>query len=183
MIMTEQALEKLKYPNGQFIRPEAIKDSTINSWISDIESLPASVESLVKNLSTAELNLPYRPNGWNIKQVVHHLSDSHMNAFIRFKLALTEDSPIIKPYMEDRWANLEDGTKDDISDSLNLLKSLHSKWFKLLKTLTKEDLKVAYIHPEHGRRFQLDEVIGLYAWHSNHHLAHINQALEHQGKF
>ncbi|MEZ4792944.1 MAG: putative metal-dependent hydrolase [Gelidibacter sp.] len=181
--MKEQDLEKLKYPIGKFAKSGTIDASSIKKWVSDIESLPVSLNNIVKNLSVEELNLPYRPDGWAIKQVVHHLGDSHMNAFIRFKLALTEDSPIIKPYYEDRWATLDDGTNDDINDSLNLLKHLHSKWTKLLRHLTQEDLNRAYIHPEHGKRFELDETIGLYAWHCNHHLEHIEQALKYQNKF
>lgn len=181
--MKELDLEKLKYPIGKFTLPETVNHSTIRSWISEIENLPDSTEALVKNLNIEALNLPYRPHGWNIKQVVHHLADSHMNAFIRFKLALTEEAPIIKPYEEDRWAQLEDGNYNDISDSVNLLKHLHSKWCKLLRTLTSEELLRVYIHPEHGKRFQLDEAIGMYAWHSNHHLAHIKQALFYKNQF
>ncbi|MEZ4802200.1 MAG: putative metal-dependent hydrolase [Gelidibacter sp.] len=176
-------LEHLKYPIGKFHFPDKIDESKIRDWISDIENLPKLVQDIVKDLSIKELNLPYRPEGWCIKQVVHHLGDSHMNAFIRFKLALTEDAPIIKPYREDLWVNLEDGTDDNISDSLTLLKSLHSKWSKLLRTLSKDDLKRVYIHPEHGKRFQLDEAIGMYAWHSKHHLAHIKQAIKFEGSF
>lgn len=181
--MTELTLDKLKYPIGKFSMTETVDETFIQSWISEIESLPDSIEALVKNLNIVELNLPYRPQGWNVKQVVHHLADSHMNAFIRFKLALTEESPIIKPYEEDRWAQLEDGTNNDINDSLNLLKHLHAKWGKLLRTLTSEDLLRVYIHPEHGKRFGLDEAIGMYAWHSNHHLAHIKQALFYKAQF
>lgn len=182
-MITEEALEQLKYPIGRYVKPDTIHTILIEKWILDIESLPRSIEELVNDLSVLELNYPYRPNGWNIKQVVHHFADSHMNAFIRFKLALTEDSPIIKPYYEDRWATLDDGKSDDISDSLNLLISLHVKWSRLLQQLNTENLKRSYIHPEHGKRFQLDEAIGLYAWHCNHHLAHIRQALEYKGTF
>lgn len=181
--MKELALEKLKYPIGKFIMPQNVNDASRNLWLSEIESLPDSVEKLVKNLSVDDLNLRYRPDGWTIKQVVHHFADSHMNAFMRFKLALTEESPLIKPYEEDRWALLDDGNNNDISDSLSLLKHLHSKWGRLLRTLAKDDLKRAYIHPEHGKRFELEEAMGMYAWHSNHHLSHIQQALEYQGDF
>lgn len=181
--MTESSLEKLKYPIGKFTMTETVDETVIHSWISEIESLPDSIEILVKNLSIEALNFPYRPQGWNIKQVVHHLADSHMNAFIRFKLALTEEAPIIKPYEEDRWAQLEDGTNNDIGDSFNLLKHLHAKWGRLLRTLTADDLLRGYIHPEHGKRFRLDEAIGMYAWHSNHHLAHIKQALYYKDQF
>lgn len=181
--MTEHALNQLKYPIGKFSLPEIVTDAEIKNWISEIESLPSSVEIMVTNLSVKDLNLQYRPDGWMIKQVVHHLADSHMNAFIRFKLTLTEESPLVKPFEEDRWANLADGMDDNIEDSLNLLKSLHAKWTKLLRHLTNDDLKRSYIHPEHGKRFQLEEALGMYAWHCQHHLTHIRQALIHRGKF
>jgi hypothetical protein len=181
--MTAPQLERLKYPIGKFIKPDTIDSKLIDRWISDIEGLPRSIEKLVNGLSAEELNYPYRPDGWNIKQVVHHYADSHMNAFIRFKLALTEDSPTIRPYYEDRWARLIDGNDDDLTDSLILTKSLHSKWIKLLRNLLEEDLKRVYIHPEHGQEFYLDEAIGMYAWHSNHHLEHIRQAVKFKGLF
>ena len=176
-------LEKLKYPIGKFSFEETIDELKINEWISDIEQLPKAIKDLVRNLSIEELNFPYRPDGWKIKQVVHHLADSHMNAFIRFKLTLTEDSPIIKPYEEAKWAELEDGTSDEIGDSLQLLKALHSKWAKLLKTMDEDDFKRVYVHPEHNKHFELIEALAMYSWHCNHHLEHIKQALEHQGKF
>lgn len=182
-LMTHESLENLKYPIGRFHKPENTSTDMISSWISDVESLPESIEKLIRNLTIEELNLTYRPEGWKIKQVIHHCADSHMNAFIRFKLALTEDLPIIKPYHEDRWAELEDGKDDTITDSLNILKSLHTKWVKLLRTLTNEDLKRVYIHPEHGKRFELIEALGMYAWHCNHHLGHIKKALEYRGRF
>lgn len=181
--MTESQLEKLKYPIGTFNKPERIDTRLIEKWISDIEALPKSIEALVKGLSVKELNYRYRPDGWNIKQVVHHCADSHMNSMIRFKLALTEDSPTIRPYFEDRWATLIDNNDDDLTDTLSLLKGLHAKLGKLLRNISKEDLSREFIHPEQGRRFKLDEAIGMYAWHSNHHLAHIKQALEYRGQF
>ena len=181
--MTQLNLDQLKYPIGKFVISDRVSDAEIKTWISDIERLPQSLESIVENLYLEDLNLPYRPGGWTIKQVIHHLSDSHMNAIIRFKLSLTEDSPVIKPYMEDQWATLEDGMSDDITDSLGLLKHLHAKWVKLLQALTEEDLKRSYIHPEHGKRFLLSEAMGMYAWHGNHHLAHVKQALEYKGSF
>ncbi|MCK7592005.1 putative metal-dependent hydrolase [Subsaxibacter sp. CAU 1640] len=176
-------LETLKYPIGKFHFQEAIDESKIKEWISDIEQMPKAIEDLVRNLSVEELNLPYRPDGWKIKQVVHHLADSHMNAFIRFKLTLTEDSPIIKPYQEAKWAELEDGTSNEVSDSLQLLKALHSKWATLLKTMNEDDFKRVYVHPEHNKRFQLTEALAMYSWHCNHHLEHIKQALHFRGNF
>jgi len=176
-------LERLKYPIGTFSFSKQKNESRINEWISDIEYLPKRIENLVKDLSTEELNFAYRPKGWKIKQVIHHLADSHMNAFIRFKLSLTEDSPTIKPYDEVKWAELEDGTSDDINDSLQLLNGIHSKWVKLLKTFKDDDFQRVYVHPEHNKPFELIEALAMYAWHSNHHLAHVKQALNFKGNF
>ncbi|WP_040278680.1 YfiT family bacillithiol transferase [Psychroserpens damuponensis] len=181
--MTTQDLYKLRFPIGEFKKPNCISSETIHIWISDIEHFPSEIEKITKNLSTNSLNWQYRPEGWNIKQVVHHCADSHMNSIIRFKLALTEDDPIIKPYFEDRWAHLIDGNDDNIDHSLNLLKGLHAKLGQLLKHISKEELSREFIHPEHGKRFRIDETIGIYAWHSNHHLAHVKQAIAHKGQF
>ena len=181
--MTTEDLDKLKYPIGEFKKTENISEAQIVKWIEIIEDLPKSLTKLTEGLSVDQLNLPYRPEGWNIKQVVHHLADSHINSFIRFKWTLTEDLPTIKPYFEDRWAKLIDGNDNDLSSSLSLLTGLHIKWSMLLKSLSNEELKREFIHPEHGKRFSLEETIGLYAWHSKHHLKHIEQALKNQGKF
>ena len=137
----------------------------------------------VPRLSVEELNLPYRPDGWTIKQVVHHCADSHMNSLIRFKLALTEDQPTIRPYFEDRWATLVDSLSDDITPAIGLLTHLHTKWVQVLRALTPEDLKRTFVHPEHGTVFTLEDTIGSYAWHCAHHSAHIRQALQYRGNF
>ncbi len=182
-IMPEIDIEVLKYPIGKFIFPKIIDQKLLATWIVDIERFPELLENLVMNLTVGELNLQYRPNGWTLKQVVHHCADSHMNAFIRFKLALTEDAPIIKPYQEDRWAILDDAMDDQIEVSVSLLKALHYKWATLLQNLSSEDLKRVYIHPNHNKPFTLEVAIGLYAWHCNHHLNHIQQGLKFKGKF
>ena len=176
-------IQQLKFPIGTFNAPEIITSEHISSWIADIEAFPKQIKGLTQNLSTNELNWVYRPEGWSIKQVVHHCADSHLNSFTRFKLALTEDNPTIRPYYEDRWAQLIDGTSDDISASLLLLEGLHQKWVFLLKNLSKSELQRTYTHPEHGQQFTLAETIGTYAWHCNHHLAHVQQALIHKGEF
>jgi len=176
-------LEKLKYPIGQFNKPEQIDADLIERWVNDIQLFPQRLQALVEPLSIAQLNWQYRPEGWKIKQLVHHCADSHLNSIIRFKLALTEDSPTIRPYYEDRWANLADSLDDDITDSLSFIQALHKKWVSLLKNLTPEDLQKEFIHPEHNKRFSLAETVGTYAWHCNHHLAHIKQAIEYKGNF
>ena len=137
---------------------------------------------MTKNLSEAELNYKYRPEGWTIKQVVHHCAASQINSLIRFKLALTEDKPSIRPCFEDRFAELID-YEEPINGSLSVLTGVHKKLVVLLKNLDQDDLKREFIHPEHGKPFSLEETIGVYAWHRNHHLAHIKQALNFKEKF
>jgi len=181
--MVEEKLLALKFPIGEFTKPNHINNHQISNWIADIECFPNKIKQLTNDLSVEQLNWQYRPEGWTIKQVVHHCADSHMNCIIRFKLALTEASPTIRPYYEDRWANLIDGTDDNLEDTLSLLKGLHAKLGKLLRNLSQEDLSKTFVHPEHGKHFRLDENIGVYAWHCNHHLAHIQQAINHKGKF
>ena len=180
--MTPQKHYKLKYPIGEFVKPHTITTTQINTWITAIEALPTAIKTTTKHLSETELNYVYRPEGWSIKQVVHHCADSHINSIIRFKLVLTEDMPTIKPYYEDRWANLID-YKASIDSAISILEGIHKKLGILLRSLTPEDLKREFIHPEHGKHFSLEETIGVYAWHSNHHLAHIKQAIEFKGKF
>ena len=179
----EEELLKLKFPIGEFIKPDNINTNQISKWIDDIESFPNKINQLTDNLTIEQLNWRYRPEGWTIKQVVHHCADSHMNSIIRFKLALTENTPTIRPYYEARWADLIDGNDDNLQDTVSLLKGLHAKLGKLLRNLTPEDLPKEFVHPEHGKHFRLDETIGVYAWHCNHHLAHINQAIDYKGNF
>ncbi|GAB3650796.1 bacillithiol transferase BstA [Echinicola sediminis] len=181
--MTPDTLEKLKYPIGTFRKPEQIDESHLNAWIESISSFPQRVKVLTDGLTTEQLNWRYRPEGWSIKQVVHHCGDSHMNSIIRFKLALTEDNPSIKPYFEDRWAKLIDSNDDDISHSIMLLMGLHYRWVILLRSLGKKELERTFYHPENRKESNLAETIGQYAWHCEHHLAHIKQAVEHQGSF
>lgn len=176
--MTTNQLYKFRFPIGEFEFPSEVSTELKEKWIQSIADFPATINSLVVDLSSEEKNKTYRPDGWSIKQVVNHCADSHMNAFIRFKLTLTEDSPTIRPYFEDRWAELSDGLNEDLTDSLQLLSALHSKWTRLLRTLTESDLKRVYIHPEHGKEFSLLEVISMYAWHCEHHLGHIHLALK-----
>lgn len=176
-------IEKLKFPIGTYAPNKDPNEKLIQKWIGDIESFPSKIESLTIATTAESLNWKYRPNGWTVKQVVHHCSDSHMNSIIRFKLALTEDVPTIRPYYEDRWANLSDSLTDEIDDSLTLLRGLHKKWTRLLKSLSKEQLALEFVHPEHGQKFNLAENIGNYAWHCNHHLAHIRNGINSKGKY
>ena len=175
--------ETLKYPLGKFQKPEVISNDDLKTWIAAIENFPAKIKKLTSTLSVQELNWVYRPEGWRIKQVVNHCADSHMNAFIRFKLALTEDNPTIKPYQEQLWAELVDGNSDDIFHSLQIIESVHYRWILLLKSLGTAELKRQFTHPAIKKTYSLDAMIGMYAWHCNHHLAHIEQALKNKGQF
>ena len=171
-------LEKLKYPIGQPYIPSKINIENINEWILTLENFPEKLERLVKNLSEEQLDTCYRENGWTIRQVIHHCADSHTNSYIRFKWALTENEPVIKAYYEDKWAELFDSKKAPISLSINILKSLHVKWIYLLKGLTAKELQATFIHPNGNEIVKLNENIGIYAWHCNHHYAHIYNLLE-----
>jgi len=169
-------LEKLKYPIGQFVMPEIFDEEQAAIWISEIEALPDQIKKATENLSDEELSQVYRPGGWTLRQVVHHLPDSHTNAYIRFKQAITEELPIIRPYYEDRWAETEEAKNGDIELSIALLIALHKRLVAFLKTLNIEDFQRQYIHPEHGKQFTLANMLGTYAWHGKHHLAHITNA-------
>lgn len=166
-------IEKLKYPIGKYEAPEIITPVHINQWIKEIISYPQRLKQVLANISSEQLAQPYRPDGWTGLQVIHHLADSHMNAYIRFHLTLTEDTPTIKPYMEERWAQLDYIKDTPTVLSLELLKNLHARWAILLNSLTEEDFKRQYHHPQYDYTIPLDKVLGLYAWHGNHHLHHI----------
>lgn len=176
-------IEKLKFPIGEFQKPVSISENDLATWITIIKSFPNRLKTLTKNLSVEELNWIYRPKGWSIKQVVHHCADSHMNSFIRFKLALTEDIPTIKPYEEQLWGELADSVSNDISPSIQIIEGIHNRWVLLLKSLDEKELKRQFYHPGNKKTFSLDETIGVYAWHCHHHLAHIEQALLYKGQF
>lgn len=170
-------LEALKFPVGKFVKPETITEEIIDSAISEIENFPNLVKAEIENLDENDLKLKYRPEGWTISQVVHHCADSHINSYVRFKLALTENLPTIKPYEESLWAELPDSKLSPFV-SLKLLEALHERWVFILKNLSDEDLNKEFIHPEQSERISLKENILIYSWHCQHHLAHIKQAKE-----
>lgn len=171
-------IEQLKNPTGKYKRPETFTKEQFKDWINTIELFPSKLIKEVSNLSEEQLNTPYRPEGWTIRQVIHHCADSHSNAFTRFKLAMTEDKPTIKPYHEDRWAKLPDTSEAPIESSFKILEGLHERWIILLKSMNDEDFKRKFIHPEMGRELEIRETLALYAWHCNHHLAHITSLKE-----
>ncbi|WP_420573557.1 YfiT family bacillithiol transferase [Kordia sp.] len=174
-------LEKLKYPIGKPEIPKNISEKHISDWILILEEFPQKLENLVENLSSTQLDTPYRPDGWTIRQVIHHVSDSHHNSYTRFKWTLTEEQPIIKAYYEDRWAALFDSKNAPIQLSLHAIKALHAKWTYFLKGLTTSQLEQVFIHPEGNEKVSLKENIGIYAWHCNHHYAHIEQLMIREG--
>lgn len=167
-------LEQLQFPIGRFQKPAVFTEALLTSFITAIADFPVKITTATEALSEEQLDTPYRPGGWTIRQVVHHCSDSHMNSLIRFKLALTEDKPVIKPYNETLWAELAD-SKMPIAPALQMLEGIHERWVALLHSLTKEQLARSFVHPEHGNEITLEECIAIYAWHCHHHLAHITE--------
>ncbi len=173
-------MDDLRYPVGRYEHDGPITQTDLAGWIGAIEALPARLRTAVDGLSDAELDTPYRAGGWTVRQVVHHISDSHLNALARFKLALTEDTPTIKPYAEARWAELADYDLP-VEHGLALVEALHARWTRLLRSLDRDALARTYVHPEHERTLALDWTVGMYAWHGRHHVAHITGLREREG--
>jgi len=173
--------DDLRYPVGKFIRPKSLTPKEREEAIAAIAEAPAAMRAAVRGLKREQLDTPYRPDGWTVRQVVHHVPDSHMNAYCRFKLGLTEDVPTIKPYNEARWADLADSQSDLIEESLTLLESLHARWLVLLRRMTPADFGRKITHPEWDAPLSLDAVLALYAWHGRHHVAHVTGLRKRMG--
>jgi hypothetical protein len=171
----------LRYPIGRYDLPAETTAAERAGWIAEIAALPATFRAAVAPLTPAQLATPYRPGGWTVRQLAHHVPDSHLNAYTRFKLALTEDEPTIKPYDEARWAELPDVEAVDPVVSLALLDALHTRWAALLERLTPDQWRRSFRHPEQGRLMRLDQVLGMYAWHGRHHTAHVARLREREG--
>jgi hypothetical protein len=167
-----------RFPIGQFVRRPALTSHERHEAIQAIEELPSELREATRRLTSEQLQTPYREGGWTLAQVIHHLPDSHMQAYTRTRLALTEHEPIIKPYREERWAELHDASSSHVEPSLLLLTGLHQRWVDLLRRLTHDQWSSVYVHPELGRQ-TLDDMLALYSWHGRHHVAHIT-ALCHQ---
>jgi len=170
-----------RYPVGTFQRPESIGPADRARYIETIESCPALFRNAVEGLTDAQLDTPYREGGWTVRQVTHHVPDSHMNAYVRFKLALTENEPTIKPYDEAAWATLSDVAETPVETSLALLDSLHKRWLVLMRGITEQGWKKRYMHPELKTTMALDVVAAMYAWHCGHHTAHITRLRKQRG--
>ena len=170
----------LQYPVGKFQWPGALSAAERNELIHQIEAAPANVRAAVARLSEAQLDTPYRPGGWTVRQVIHHVPDSHMNSYVRFRLALTEDEPAVKAYDEAKWAELHDARTLPPGPSLALLENLHTRWVELLRQMTDTDFQRTFRHPEIGL-VRLDTNLALYAWHGRHHTAHITGLRQRMG--
>jgi uncharacterized damage-inducible protein DinB len=168
----------VRYPIGEFTYPDRVMNTELSRWIADIELLPSRLTTLVELLPAEQLDLSYRDNGWSVRQLVHHLADSHTNGYIRFHWAMTEVEPVIKPYNQDQWANLEYLREITLMVSINVLSAIHIRWVSMMKKLASSDLERTYIHPDDQRIISLQQAIALYAWHGNHHLGHIEKVRE-----
>ena len=168
----------LRYPIGECVPPDEITQSDLEKYFACIESAPKRLRDAVEDLSSDQLDTPYRPEGWTIRQTVHHLSDSHMNAYIRVKLALTEEAPTVRPYLEDRWGELEDSREGPIEPSLDLFDTLHARWMHVLRGLTADQLERIHVDPEYKTKLSLRTMVATYAWHGDHHIAHITALRE-----
>lgn len=170
----------LQYPIGKFQKPEETTPEQRRQWIAEIAAAPAAFRAAIAGLSPEQLDTPYRPGGWTVRQVIHHVPDSHMNSYVRFRLALTEDDPTIKPYNEATWARLPDARSAPVEASLALLESLHARWVLLLEAMGPAEFLRTFQHPERGPA-RLDRDLALYAWHCRHHVAHITSLRERMG--
>ena len=170
----------LSYPTGKFKRPPKLDANERARAIEVVRTTPGQLRDAVRGLTPEQIETPYRPGGWTVRQVVHHVPDSHLNAYCRFKLALTEDEPTIKPYNEAKWAMLGDVAAVPIETSLNLLEAVHERWLAILRSMQPGDFERLLVHPESGRQ-SLDQMLALYAWHGPHHVAHVTRLRERMG--
>jgi hypothetical protein len=173
-------MEDLRYPVGEFRFPESVSAGELTRFIEQIADAPARLRAAIHGLADSQLDTPYRPGGWTVRQLAHHVPDSHINSYVRFRLALTEDQPVIKPYEEARWAELPDARTAPVEVSLALLENLHARWVPLLRSLSTADWKRSFRHPELGL-VSLENNAALYAWHGRHHVAHITALRQRLG--
>ncbi len=174
--------QDLRYPVGRFSRPtKSLSPADRARMIDEIAAAPAALRTALRGLDDRKLDTPYRPGGWTVRQVAHHVPDSHMNAYCRFKLALTEDVPTIKPYDEGKWADMTDGRSPLVEESLALVDALHKRWVLLLRDMKPADFERKLNHPEWDAPLSLDSMLALYAWHGRHHVAHVTSLRQREG--
>lgn len=178
--MTEKELEALRFPVGRFTPESSVGPRGRTVLVDEIAGLPERLRHAVEDLSDAQLDTPYRPGGWTVRQLVHHVPDSHLNSYVRFKWALTEERPTIRTYDQEAWAELADARTAPVEPSLALLESLHDRWTRWLRTLSDDDWSRTFVHPELGE-LDLTTMLQLYAWHGRHHLAHVTSLIEREG--
>lgn len=167
----------LRFPIGKY-EPQPFSEQQKQAWLNDIKFLPLALETAILNLDASQLATPYRDGGWTVNQVVHHVADSHINAYCRFKLGLTEDNPVIRPYEQDAWAAMKDSANLPVNVSITLLHALHTRWYEILANMSADDFSRTIFHPEHQKQFTLWHLLGMYAWHGRHHTAHITSLRE-----
>ena len=177
--MTELELNQLRYPIGVMPAPLTFNELELKNWISDIEKLPAQLRTATQNLTPLQLDTPYRPEGWTVRQVVHHVADSHINAYIRLKNTLTEDNPTIKPYEEHLWAELPD-SKMPIEISLKIIENIHLRMVEILRGVSATDFERPFFHPGSKKTFKIGSLAAMYSWHGQHHLAHVENIVKRE---
>jgi uncharacterized damage-inducible protein DinB len=174
--------DDFRYPIGPFETPESLTAADRSKWITDIAECATHLRAAVANLDDQQLDTPYREGGWTVRQLVHHVPDSHLNSYIRFKLALTEEDPLVRPYDENRWSQLPEARTAPVEVSLRLLEALHTRWVLVLQSMGDAEFARMYWHPEYPDGPQrLDSVLAMYAWHSRHHVAHISELRQRMG--
>ena len=176
----QTTIEELRYPTGKY-QPQPFSEKQKEKWLNDLKFLPQELELAIQNLDEAQLQTPYREDGWTVQQLVHHIADSHINAYVRFKLGLTENNPPIKPYEEKEWAKLDDVNTVPINVSITLLHALHRRWVATIKNLSDEQWERTVFHPEQKKEMTLWYLLGMYAWHGKHHVKHITALRERNG--
>lgn len=174
MEMSEEDFLSLQYPVGKYQKPDIITNDHIKEWKKEVSELPYQMRKITAGIRDKDLDKTYRPGGWSARQVIHHVADSHMNAYIRFKWALTEDVPMIKAYDEGAWAKLSDSTTMNVDISMKLIDALHTRWSYLMDSFKKKDWAKSFDHPDYEQPASLDSVLGMYAWHGRHHTAHLS---------
>lgn len=174
-------LEQKKFPIGQFQQPEKVCDIKLDEHLKIIKDFPGRLKNLIEDFSDDQLDTPYREGGWTVRQLVNHIADSHVNSFIRFKLALTEDNPTIKPYDEAKWAELQDSVNMPIRPAMRMIKGTHQRWTVLLKSLTNKQFERTFHHPEQNKDYDLRNYLAFYGWHCDHHFAHIEKLKKEKG--